>query len=307
MSSTILFQQLLVLMALMFTGFFAYKAKLVDDHTNSKLSSLMVWVLNPALMISGVIGKDNPLSNRMILENIIMVFVLYTSMFLIGFIYIFVFRIKGNKSYLYRMEFLFPNVGFMGIPLVKELFGPQYIVLVAFYTLAFNVICYTYGVHLASRLGGKKEPFNPGRLISPGVVTALVSIAIFALHLNVPAPIVSYVDYLGYAAIAFSMLIIGISLAKVDWKTAFAKMEYILFLIADMIVIPLIIVYLSRFLPFDTIIVRIFQIMVCMPVASMTCMFAQEYGGDGTECAKLIAMSTVLTVITAPLVIFIAG
>lgn len=303
----ILFQQLLVLMALMMTGFIAYKTKLIDDGTYDHLSSLMVWILNPILMISGVIGKNSNISETMILENIIIVSGMYFTLFLIGFVYCFFARYKGEKNYLYRLEILFPNVGFMGVPLVKEMFGSQYIVLVAFYMLAFNVLAYSYGVYLSSRYGGNTSKFELKKLFSPGTITAIMSILIFSLQLDLPNPVVTYVDYMGNTSIAFSMMIIGVFMAKLDWKTAFSKKDYFIFALVDMIVIPLVLVFLMKFLPFDKHIIGVAQIMVCMPVASMTCMFTQEYAGDGTECAKIIALTTVCTIVTAPFVIFLVG
>ncbi len=307
MNSGILFEQLLVLLAFMITGMVAYKTHLIDDHTHAHLSSLMVWILNPFLMISGVIGKDATISGGLVMQNILMVALCYGGMFLIGFAFIMLFRIKGNISYMYRLVMMFPNVGFMGIPLVKVIFGDEYIVYVAFYMLAFNVICYTYGIHLSARLGGKTEKLDLKKLISPGTVTSLMSILIFALHISVPAPMKSYVDYLGNTTIPLSMLIIGVSLAKLNWKEAFSSVYYYIFVVVRMLIVPIIIVALTKHLPVDPVILGVFQIEICMPVASMTCMIAQEYGGDGSEPAKLIALTTIVTVITAPLVILIAG
>ena len=307
MDSIVLFKQLLVLLALMMTGFVSYKTKLIDDNTYAHLSSLMVWILNPFLMISGVIGKDAAISGNLIWQNIVMVLVLYGILFLFGFLYVFILRQKGSYAYIYKLVFLFPNVGFMGVPLVKQMFGAEYIVLVAFYMLAFNILCYSYGVYLSARVGGNTEKFNPKKLISPGTVAAIISIAIFALHLDVPAPIVTYVDYLGNTSIALSMMIIGVFMARLDWKSAFNNKRYFIFTIVDMIVLPLIMVYCSRFFGYDPVVTGVFQIMAVMPVASMTCMFTQEYAGDGTECAKLIALTTVCTIVTAPLVIFLGN
>lgn len=303
----ILFQQLLVLVALMLTGFISYKTKLIDNGTYDHLSSLMVWILNPFLMISGVIGKNTSISSEMILQNIIMVSGLYFILFLIGFVYCFILKYKDEKEYLYRMEILFPNVGFMGVPLVRAMFGNEYIVLVAFYMLAFNIISYSYGIYLASRYGGNTSKFDVKKLLSPGTVTSIMSIIIFSFHLELPAPIVTYVDFLGNTSITLSMIIIGVFLAKLDWKTAFSNAEYFIFVIADMLIIPLVIVFLMGFIPFNTEIVSVAKIMACMPVASMTCMFTQEYAGDGTESAKLIALTTISTIITAPFVIFLVG
>lgn len=305
MNIAILFQQLLVLVALMATGFVSYRTKLIDDGTYDHLSSLMVWVLNPFLMISGVIGKNNSVSTKMIWQNVVMVSGMYFALFLIGFIYCFALKYKREKSYLYRMELLFPNVGFMGVPLVRAMFGNQYIVLVAFYMLAFNIISYSYGIYLASSYGNNKSKFDIKKLLSPGTVTAVISILIFSLHLELPVPVVTFVGYLGDTSITMSMMIIGVFLGKMNWKIAFSKAEYLVFLVADMLIIPLVLGTLMELLPFDEKIIRIAQIMVCMPVASMTCMFTQEYAGDGTESAKLIALTTISTIVTAPLVVYL--
>lgn len=305
MDSWILFEQLMVLVALMATGFIAYRTKLIDDNTYSHLSSLMVWILNPFLMISGVIGKTADISGQMVLENIAMVGILYGSFFLIGFVYIFLMRLKGNETYLYRFVMLFPNVGFMGVPLVRQMLGAEYIVYVAFYLLAFNLIVYSYGIHLASRIGGNREKLRFRKMISPGTITAILAILIFALKLDLPAPVVSYVDFMGNTSITVSMLIIGVFIARLDFRTAFSKKDYYIFTVAKMFLVPFLLICLCKILPFDEKVEGVFQILCCMPVASLTCMMSQEYASDGTECAKLIAISTIVTVVSAPVVIFL--
>lgn len=307
MSSVILFLQLLVLLALMLTGFTVYKCGIIDDHTHSKLSSLVVWVLNPSLMISGVIGKDINYSSTVVTQNIIMVSFFYFALFVTGFIFTLLAKTGKKDSYLYKLVFLFPNVGFMGVPLVKEMFGSEYIVLVAFYLVTFNIISYTYGISISAKYGGNDEKFKFKRLLNPGTVCSITAIIIFALDLNVPEPVVKYVDYLGTTSITISMIIIGISLAKVNWRHDFKSLKYYIFLVCDMIIVPIILITLSKLTGFDSAVLGIFSIMCCMPVASTTCMFTQEYAGDGTECAKLISLTTVATCISAPIVIFITS
>lgn len=307
MDSLILFKQLLVLCALMLTGYIAYKKCLIDDNAYVKLSSLMVWILNPMLMISGALGKENHASLKLIGQNLVMVFIMYGGLFLIGFLYIWICGHKQEKGYLYRMVMFFPNVGFMGVPLVKVIFGTEYIVYVVFYMLTFNLLCYTYGIHLASRMGGKKTKLSIKKLLSPGLIASVITILIFTLQLDVPSPVANYVDYMGNTAITISMLIIGASLARMDLKSAFLKAEYYVFLAVKMLIVPILFVLLSRLLPFDPVVTGVFQILICMPVASMTCMMAEEYGGNGSECAKIITITTLCTIVTAPLVILIAA
>lgn len=307
MNSLILFKQLLVLLALMLTGLIAYKTKIIDDNAHSKISTLVVWVLNPFLMISGVIGKSGDITGTVIYQNLILVLLFYTSLFILGLIYIKIGAIKDNDAYLYRLVILFPNVGFMGIPLVKVMLGDEYILLVAFYALAFNVLCYTYGIHIAAKYGGKDVLFNLKKMVNPGTISSGIAILLFVLSPEIPAPIVSYVDYMGNTAITVSMIVIGISLAKLDWSKSFNSIKYYIFLLVDMICFPLILISASKLLPFDSAALGVFHIMACMPVASLTCMLTLEYSGNGSEAAKLVALTTIATVITAPLVIMIAG
>ncbi|MBR4569930.1 MAG: AEC family transporter, partial [Candidatus Riflebacteria bacterium] len=77
MNYWILFEQLLVLLAMMATGYAAYSLRIIDDKGYIQLSSLVVRILNPFLMISGVLGKRIAFSSNEIGQNIILVCVLY--------------------------------------------------------------------------------------------------------------------------------------------------------------------------------------------------------------------------------------
>ena len=189
MNYSILFEQLLVLLAMMATGYVAYSVSIIDDKGYTQLSSLVVRILNPFLMISGVLGKRIAFSSEEIGQNIILVFALYTILFLLGFLYVRFIRCENKRSYLLRMLILLPNVGFMGSPLVKEILGTEYIVLVAFYILGFNLIAYTYGIHLSAKYGGKTAKFTLKSVFNPGIICAFLAIIIFAYNIVLPTPI----------------------------------------------------------------------------------------------------------------------
>lgn len=291
----------------MATGYMVYSDKIIDDKGYSQLSSLVVRILNPFLMISGVLGKRIAFSSSEIGQNINFVIALYFILFALGFVYVRLIRCKDNRSYLLRMLILLPNVGFMGIPLVKEILGVEYIVLVAFYILGFNFIAYTYGIHLSAKYGGKNAKFNFKTLLNPGIICALIAIVIFAYNITLPAPITSFVNYLGESCVVLSMIVVGAFLAKKNLKQVFFSKQNLLFVFVFMFLVPLIMVVISKKIQCNTNIAAVFGIMACMPVGSATCMFAQEYGGDGTEAAHIVASTTVSTVITAPLVFYLAN
>ena len=57
-SAFIILQQMLVLFGMMLVGYFCYKIDWIDDHTYGKLSKIVVNILNPLLVIDGVLGKN---------------------------------------------------------------------------------------------------------------------------------------------------------------------------------------------------------------------------------------------------------
>ena len=291
----------------MLVGYIAYCRKVIDDNGYKQLSSLVVKVLNPFLMISGVTGKRIDFSTQIINQNFLLVCLLYLLLFLTGLIYVKLINCKDNRSYLYRMLILLPNVGFMGIPLVKEMLGTEYIVFVAFYILGFNIIAYTYGIHLSSKYGNKETKLSYKNLINTGTISALLSICIFAFNIKLPESIVSFVNYIGISCIALSMIVVGAFLAKENLKSIFFNKENLIFVFTFMLLVPFLMVLLSKKLPFDSNIIAVFQIMACMPIGSATCMFAQEYGGDGTKAAHLVAITTIATVFTAPAVFYLSN
>ncbi len=57
MNFFVVLQQMLALFAMIFIGFYAYKVNWVTQDTSDRLSKLLVNILNPALLINGVLDK----------------------------------------------------------------------------------------------------------------------------------------------------------------------------------------------------------------------------------------------------------
>ena len=149
-----------------------------------------------------------------------------------------------------------------------------------------------------------EEGFDIRKLLNPGTIASVTAILIFAFKIPVSAPVASLCEYMGNAAIPLSMMMIGVSLARLDLKRAFQGAENYIFLMVKMLAIPILAVLIVRQLPFNTRILGIFCITASMPVGGMVGMMAEEYGGngEGEECNKAIAMTTILSAVTVPLV-----
>lgn len=304
MSIRIIVQQMLVLFLMMATGFLCYKKHFVNENGYKNISSIIVNILNPLLIISGVLNQKSIYSSRIIKENILLVIILFTTLIVISILYIKIVNLPQKDKSSYRLMLIFSNLGFMGIPLVSELYGNKAIIFVAFYILGYNILIYTYGIYLASKDNkAVNSHFQLKKLINPGMTACIIAIIIFVSKVTVPNFISSFITYMGNASIPFSMMAIGISLAGTELKTVFADIKLLLFAAVKMLIIPIICVLIMKNFGFDKEAFGIFSLMLSMPVGSIVTLIETEYGGkDSSICSSGIAATTVFSIITIPIV-----
>lgn len=304
MSTKIIFEQMLVLFFMMITGFICYKKQLVDDNGYKSISSIIVKILNPLLIVSGVLNKKTNYSGKFIGENILLVGILFVILIAVSLIYIKLMRIPKNEESSYRLMLIFSNLGFMGIPLVSEVYGAKAVIFVAFYILGYNILIYTYGIYLASKDNkGTNSHFQWKKLVNPGMAACIIAIAIYVLKIAVPKPVSSFINYMGNASVPFSMMAIGISLGVAEFKKIFTNSRLIFFAAAKMLVIPIVCVLIMKNLGFDSEAFGIFAIMLSMPVGSIVTLIETEYGGkDSSICSSGIALTTIISMLTIPIV-----
>lgn len=304
MSIGIIVQQMLVLFLMMATGFLCYKKHFVNENGYKNISSIIVNILNPLLIISGVLNQKSIYSSKIIKENILLVIILFTTLIVISMLYIKIVNLPQKDKNSYRLMLIFSNLGFMGIPLVSELYGTKAIIFVAFYILGYNILIYTYGIYLASKDNkAANSHFEFKKLINPGMTACIIAIIIFVSKITVPHFISSFITYMGNASIPFSMMAIGISLAGTELKTVFTDIKLLLFSAVKMLIIPIICVLIMKNFGFDKEAFGIFSLMLSMPVGSIVTLIETEYGGkDSSICSSGIAATTIFSIITIPIV-----
>lgn len=308
----IIFGQMLVLLAMMLIGAFVYKKNWLGEEGAANISKLVVNVFNPILVISGVLGDTDALSNDKIWGNIQLVLLYYVISVVFGIVLAWVLRPPKSLKSIYVLMATFSNLGFMGIPVAKSLYGNEGVVYVAFYVLLYNLLAYTYGLSLARRAAREKngtfDAQKPDlmrslkRMINPGVVAALLALLIFATGIKMPAPVVSLCDYMGNATIPLSMMMIGISIAKADLRSYLKDARMYVFILLRMVAVPVAAALLMKNMGFDTVVFGVFIIELAMPVGSVIGLFAKESGADDAYCMKGTVLSTLASIVTIPLV-----
>lgn len=299
----IILQQMLTLAAMMTIGYYLRKKEWLEEDTYEKISRMVVNVFNPLLIIDGVINRSFTRQKGNIGENLMFMLVYFTLLFVIGRLLSLFFAKKKEERNIYQLMTMFSNVGFMGIPIITSIYGKESMIYIIFYILGYNVLLYTLGIWLFQ---SEKKDISYGvllkNMINPGVVASFLGILLFVWNPPVPQFAKNLCSYMGTATVPLSMILIGFSLADTKWRTLFGNIRMLLFVVVKMLVIPIGAALCLKHLAFSFMIEGIFVLQIGMPVGSILALMAVENGRDGDICTNGIVLSTLVSVLTIPIV-----
>lgn len=215
-----IFSQILMLFLILFLGFFVRKREIIDDYTSKKISSLIVNVTAPLLIID-VMSKKPQFELRDIINILSMAIIVYTVLFLMTIIVPKLLKIEKDNIGVYKFMIMFSNVGFMGFPVVSSIFGAEAVFYAAIFNLPFELLVYTLGVYFVSLNNKDDVKFNFKKIINPCLVAVIFGLFLFTFKLELPLSFAKTVSMVGGLTTPLAMMVIGASLADVTIKKYF--------------------------------------------------------------------------------------
>ncbi|MFR8169517.1 MAG: AEC family transporter [Marvinbryantia sp.] len=294
--------QMLSLFIIMIIGYVMYRVKIIDDAATVRYTRLVLNISLPAQIITSFVENRGVVSNGVVLAVFGISFLVYVISALVGVLFIFVTRAPKEERGTYLFMCLFGNVGFMGFPVIVTIFGDSALIYAVIFNVIFNVLVYSLGIAL---IGGGKGgfQFQPKRLLNIPFIAAIISVLLFFAGVSLPRVLVTSLNYLGNLTTPVAMLILGATIASMPIRELFDDWRVYLFTLFRLGVIPLAVMVLLRALNISTPeITGIMIVLAAMPVATNTTMLAIEYGGNLRLASKGIFFSTILSVITIPVV-----
>ena len=298
----ILLQQMLAMLIFMLIGYTLRKSGHLDQSGMNSLSFIIVNIGNPCMLISGAISRAEAPSGRMLLLTVILCFFVYGFTILCG---LFVPRLLGTEPEdrgVYRVMLIFSNIGFMGFPLIRAMYGAEALLYASLFTIPFNFLIYTYGSSILQPKGSEKKKIRAGNMINIGTIACAVTLFLSFVKLPVPEFLVTSVDSLGALPTSLSMLVIGASMTEFPIRELFTDVRLLGFSFIKMLVIPIAGMLIIRLFVHDPVLVGVSMVMLATPVGSLVAMIAQQNGADYTLASKGIALTTLLSIATMPLV-----
>lgn len=291
-----------VLFIYILIGYGAARREAVDDEFGRKLSWVVLNVANPALVVSAVVNGDGSIQGRDFLMTAGLAAAILGCIILIARILPILFRVEKGRRRAYMLLFSFNNVAYMGFPLIAAAYGQEALLYGAVFNMLFNVFAYTYGIEVICGEGEKKARWK--QVLNIGVVSCILAIAIYITRLPFPSFLKTVVSGLGGLTSPLSMMVIGISLAKIPFGHLFTDAKLLSGCAVKLVLVPIIaMAFITRAID-NEMLCGVCMVMLATPAASMTAMLAGQYGSeeDAELVAKGVALTTILSVATIPLV-----
>ncbi len=300
----LLLQQMLVLFIYMMLGFFLARKGVLDERAGKTFSWMVVNVANPALIILPTINKETTLSPEQIWEALKLAVIMYVALIVIAKVITMFMRTSMEKN-LYQMMMIFNNIAFMGFPIVAAAYGPDALLYSALFTLPFCMLIYTYGIVLITANGEKQEKLKLRSIFNIGVIAVIFALAMLFIKPDMPEFVITATKGVSNLTGPLSMMVIGISLAGMKLKDVFCDKTLWLFSFVKLLVIPIIGTLIVIQLLDNDLLCHVCMVMLGTPVASMVVVLAQTYDADSELMSRGVALTTILSVITIPMVSFI--
>ena len=294
----LIIEQIVIMMALMAVGYVIYKIRMIDDYTTKQLSSLILYVVVPCIMLVSFTQEYS-------YDKFIGFFIALIASFVIIFIGIFAGRIiLGKDTGLEQYACGFSNAGIIGIPLVSSVLGTDYVFYVSAFFAAFFITTWTYGEYLIEGPGH----VNLKKVITnPVVICTVVGIGLFVFNVKLPDILKSACNSIGGLNTPLGMMMLGTYIAKEDLGKMFKnKMCYLVSLIR-LIIVPLICLFILKFVyvPFEQI-KMVLLICACSPCAATLAMFSQICVKYYSYGARMVSLSTLFSPVTMVFILSLA-
>lgn len=302
MDIMVVFQTMLKLFLLLILGFVLFKCHIFDEYTNKKISALIVNVASPMLIISSIAGVEG--SNKSIVFLMIGAGILmYIGFIILGKIINRIFPFPKKDWPVYECMVVFANTGFMGYPVLLDVFGQEAVFYASLIHMAFNFFVYTYAIMCLTKGDDSEFKLNFKQLLTPGIILIFVGIFIYLFDIQLPSVLMDTINSVGSLTAPLSMMMIGSSLAVYPIKDSFTDWSSYVFAFVRLMIVPFVTMIMCRLLHIDAYYANITIITNAMPVGSMVLMLATQYNANVKIVTRNIVVSTLLSVITIPIVV----
>lgn len=284
-------------------GFLLGKHKLISTKTNAEITSLLLTVLMPASLFMAFPAEYDAASLDLFFAGLVAGVLVMVTLIILSRVIFNKHWIKGGMRYESQFALIFNNATFLGYPIVVNTFGPTGVIAYCGFIIAFNVALFSYGIWLFEHKVTLK--LLRGIVTNPNIIAVVLGMIVFLADLTLPRFLTDAVGFVGGATTPLSIICIGFMLSRANLGAVIKKWRLVVTALVQLILGPVVTFLLLSFLKFPAEVVSVCTLIQALPTATSLGLFATKYGGNNIEASELVTISTILSVVTLPVMILL--
>jgi predicted permease len=304
---SVIFNQILILFIPVIVGYICAKIKVVDDKFAKNLSA---FLFNITMTCNIIAAFQFSFETSMLQRSgklILIAAVTVMGSWFFGKFMANLLKARGYTKKIIRFSLTFANFGYMGYPVAQAFLGDEGLFYAAVFSIPVYILVQSIGMMTlatndttADGETKKKKLQWAEYILNAPMVGVFIGIFLFAAGIRLPFAIDGTVKSFAAVTTPMSMALAGLVLADTPVKEAFLDLRSYITAAFRLIIIPLTVFAVLRLLRLDEMTVKLPVIITMMPSAVNIIIIAANYDGDVRAAARYVLLSTLLSLITIP-------
>jgi malate permease and related proteins len=309
LETTIIISQIFILAIVVIIGAIAAYFKVLTPLAKDMLSKVIFNISLPLMLFTNFLKLEATprlLSNSftvLLVAGFVILFLL-----LIGWATTKIFRFTFREAAVFKAHSMFGNTIFLGFPLINALYGAEGLLYASMFQMVSTIIMWTVGVLVLTYNSGVSWKKNIIKVVNPNTIATITGFTFFLLSIKLPKLIVTPLSELGSANTWLSMLYIGAMLFLSKPGTMLKTKSIYILSINRLVLAPVVLIVMfwlsaefSLGTP-DKLVSSVIILQASMPCMASVVIMAKELGADDSLAVGNVFVSTILSILSLPLV-----
>ena len=303
---TIAAQQVVILYLLVAVGFAADRFGIFKQSTAKLSNDLLFYITTPVVVVQSFLKME---FSPETLGSLLKAFLCMAATLAVGIVLALPFFNKDEKNKaVFKYAVSYGNMGYMALPLCDAMLGSEGVFYCSTGVVAFNMISFTHGVWLMTKGSDGKNKFELKKLIlNPGVISMLIGLLLFISRVKLPVIADSVLTNISNLNTPLAMIFLGTYIANTDLKSIFKDGRIFLTALLKLAVLPCVMFFAFKLIGLSGALITACMISCSAPSANNTVMFSAKYGKDTALASKIVAVSSLMSIITIPVMIALSN
>lgn len=302
--SILLMEQIIQLFLMIFMGFLIVKAKLLNSEDSKILSIIVLYLIIPCVIINAFQVDYTPQTVKGLL-------IALAGSVITQVILLIVVSILGRVFHLNEVEvasIYYSNSGNLIVPIVMFILGKEWVLYGCVFMSVQLVFIWTHCKKIISR----ESVYDWRKIVlNINMISIAIGIVLFLTRIHLPAIINNTLSAVGSMIGPASMIVTGMLFAGMDFKQIFANKRVYFVSFFRLIIVPVIALFLIKCSQLSTFssngnkLMMIVFLAIITPSASTVTQMCQVYGNDSQYASAINVVTTLLAIVTMPLMVML--